>query len=430
MQKEVLVYNHLFAGTLDKKLDVNEKQTEPSWDFDHEAFNEKFVITTTQRLLMTLYSPYHKDKLKLASFRNSLLIIDEVQTLPKFLLHNLTRLFCTMNDHLNIKVLLVSATIPFELLHLPRHQMSETDLTNYLKLKNRKIVSLCSLDVDKITRGSLVMLNTRKAAKIAFEEIEKQYSDARYISSGITKNKREQILADKTNDSILICTQVLEAGVDISFPNIWRQMAPLDNIIQVLGRLDREAENIHSTAYIFDVSSPNNLPYSNLEYTESQKIIKSITNSHQLYEKLDEYYKTISTQNKTQQNYTQQLCEYIDNLDFEQVWNLVSLHIGQSYYDSVYIPEPEDWHQVREDLLSNRKYKIKQHAKLIALLPVKAYTLKTYFDEQLYEQKIFLPKHEKLDEFYDKNIGLDKWISIPKCDPYDSTDSAGDSGSD
>jgi CRISPR/Cas system-associated endonuclease/helicase Cas3 len=77
---EVLIYNHLFSGSIEEKKSFESGQVYDSqWIFDNESFNRPFIITTTQRLLITIFSNKQADKLKLASFRNSLLIIDEVR---------------------------------------------------------------------------------------------------------------------------------------------------------------------------------------------------------------------------------------------------------------------------------------------------------------------------------------------------------------
>lgn len=111
---EVLIYNHLFSGSLLEKNSQNEIIS-PAWDFDNESFNRKFIVTTTQRLLMTLYSNKSSDNLKLFSLKNALLIIDEIQVIPKFLLPNFVDILKSLCKFINTKVLLVSATIPFEL---------------------------------------------------------------------------------------------------------------------------------------------------------------------------------------------------------------------------------------------------------------------------------------------------------------------------
>ena len=69
---------------------------------------------------MTLYSNRNSDKMKLISLRKSLLIVDEVQTLPKFILSNLVEYLQKLAKFLDSKILLVSATIPYPLQGLPK----------------------------------------------------------------------------------------------------------------------------------------------------------------------------------------------------------------------------------------------------------------------------------------------------------------------
>ena len=86
-KEDILIYNHLFSGNLvEKNLKESGTFSKQQWMFPYESFNMKFIITTTQRFVITLYANSSSDKLKLASLRNSILIIDEIQTIPKFLL--------------------------------------------------------------------------------------------------------------------------------------------------------------------------------------------------------------------------------------------------------------------------------------------------------------------------------------------------------
>ena len=402
---EILAYNHTYVGTLKNK--DNENYT-PEWNFDHEAFNEKFIITTTHRLLMSIYSNKSRDKMKFASFRNSLLIVDEIQTLPKFLLGNLCNIFNIMADKMGTKVLLVSATIPFELKKLPTIKMNSKQNLEYLKTRNHKII-YCVFDPCNIKHGkNLIMLNTRRNAKEKYEQVKKNTNNVYYITSGLRKKDQDCIIdhiKNKTNnDIILVSTQVIEAGVDVSFTNIWRQMAPLDNIIQVLGRLDRENENHDSTLFIFE--GQTHTPYSSLEYKISKKFIENVNDSVCLYEKLDEYYKEISEKNQTQKNESENLHHHITKLNFERVWEEVRDNLSDSYHSTVYIPDQADWNNVRTDLLSSNKNLIKKHENLVASWPNKKIN-EEFFDEELLEKDILLPKKEKMDEIYDKTIGLD-----------------------
>ncbi|MCL4430572.1 MAG: CRISPR-associated endonuclease Cas3'', partial [Chloroflexi bacterium] len=129
--EKVLVYNHAFTGSLLKKqskdseawLEAEAKDPQfkrtPEY-FERESFNKELIITTTQRLLMVLYSNEPADKEKLLSFKNSFMIIDEVQTIPKVILPNLMSLLKALTEKYHSKILLVSATIPDELQDLPK----------------------------------------------------------------------------------------------------------------------------------------------------------------------------------------------------------------------------------------------------------------------------------------------------------------------
>ncbi len=415
-ESQCLTYNHIYSGTLDKKdNDKHEENNEPTWKFDQEAFNEKFIITTMHRLLMTIYSNKNRDSMKFASLRDSLLILDEVQTLPKFLLKNLCEIFKIMKDKMNTRIILLSATIPHELCGLDTIKMNEQDKHAYLKTREREIIICDRVDISDMSHGAnLIMVNTRKEAVTKFDEMKTKSKNVFYISSGVTKEKQREILTkirkeiDEKRDFILIATQVVESGVDISFSNIWRQMAPLDNIIQMIGRLDRENENSASKMYIFPAK--NSTPYSTLEFQTSKKYLMNISNSSQLYQILPEYYKEISMENKTQLENSIKLENKIKCLDFKEVWNIIHKHLIQDYNESVYIPNKiEDWESIRDDLLSNKKRDLRKHSKLIASLPKNPYDIKDLFDEDLFEKKILYPKKDKVKDLYDEHIGLDKW---------------------
>lgn len=432
--EQILTYNHIFVGSLKEKkramseideIDASDEEGHlQHLNFDHEAFNERFVLTTTQRLIMTLYSNRQRDKIKFASLRNSLLIVDEVQTLPKFLLSNLASMLKIMYEKMNTRTLLVSATIPHELRQqdIPIVSMSKNITKEYLDEKKRPVTIMKRFNVDLIESdgGAMVMFNTRKAAFDAYVEIVKKFPDAKYVSAGITKRHRDCVVSNvkKSKSSVLVTTQSLEAGVDISFKNIWRQLAPLDNIIQVLGRLDRESVHKDSAcAYIFDIDNPNHIPYSEIEYVHSQTILKNMmpsTNTTEIYLALEEYYKKIQNENKTQKNNIDMLNSHIESLDFEEVWKFVKDHTGDQYYDDVYIPEKCDWNKCKKDLLSSAKTRHKKYESIKASLPIKAYKLdeKGYWDEELKAKDILLPKKDQIRCIYDKDGGLDKWITL------------------
>jgi CRISPR-associated endonuclease/helicase Cas3 len=96
----------------------------------------------------------------------------------------------------------------------------------------------------------LIVLNTKKAAVSLFQYIKENTTDyeifclTTYLVPRDRKNKIniiKALLKDKKK-IIVVATQLIEAGVDISFKNVFRDFGPLDSIIQVAGRCNRNGE--------------------------------------------------------------------------------------------------------------------------------------------------------------------------------------------
>ena len=414
---DVLIYNHIFSDSLEEKRRHNNEGYVSKWNFLTESFNKKFIITTTQRLLTTLYSNTEKDKMKLASFRNSVLIIDEVQTIPKFILSNLKDMFLKMGQYMGTRIILVSATIPKEISDIKKVQISKDLLSDYLVKTQKQISVVKSLDIPTLKiNKTLVMANTRKKAVNIYNEIKQTHKDNEniYLSSGIKKKNRKDILESlsKKVDYVLTSTQVVEAGVDISFSNIYREMAPLDNLIQVMGRLNREGLESDARLIVFTMDG-SEVPYSKLEFDKSWDFIQKIHSSEELYDILEQYYREISADNHLNRNNAQELKNYIQRLDFGKVWECVKKNVfEEDGRDSVFIPEAKDWNELKDALANNRlKDNFKQYGLLTATLPRSVYKIGIeYFDEELMEKNILLPKKEHLKTIYDEDMGLDKWV--------------------
>jgi CRISPR/Cas system-associated endonuclease/helicase Cas3 len=186
--EKVLVYTHAFTGSLLKKKLAKDQGAWPDDEtedpkffitkeyFDRESFNKPLIITTTQRLLMVLYSNTVADKRKLVSFKNSFLIIDEIQTIPKVLLPNFVELLKAIATKYHSMILLVSATIPNELQNLPQLQTPKKLEKIYLQRTVKQIKYVPSFEyADVVPSGenerTIFMFNTRRKALNFFEKI-------------------------------------------------------------------------------------------------------------------------------------------------------------------------------------------------------------------------------------------------------------------
>lgn len=423
----ILEYTHLFSGTLeDKKSNSDENFITYNWSFEDESFNQNFIITTTARLLMTLYSNKNKDKLKLISLKKSLLIIDEVQTLPKFILPNLISYLEKLAKFLDCKILLVSATIPHHLRHLPKINIDKNIFEEYLANTEKKITFSPQLQIGNTCgKQILVMANTRRRASQIYLEYIKKFPENKifYLSSGIIKTDRVCRINDissmlkKKHDVLCVATQVIESGIDISFSHIFREAAPLDSVVQVMGRLNREMEYSDALLTIYQqVDDP--LPYNEIEYNESVPILQKIQNSKDLYNELEAYYKKITERNQSDRNRAKFLEDDMKDMDFQTIWEKVRKYAYEEYErDTVIIPpDIATLAKIRKQILDKGKItkEIRRNcAKYSATLPINSHDPKivNMFDEQLMELNLLIPKHQYLSVIYDsKGLGLDKWL--------------------
>ena len=359
---------------------------------------------------MTIYSPRNKDKLKLASFRKSLLIIDEIQTVPSVILGHLIGQLELIAMHLDSRILLVSATIPHSLKDIPKVNIPEGIVKEYLSKTVKNVSVLEKFDIENIADDKyLLMLNTRKKTVSAWHELNDK--TLTYVTAGIRKQDKlariNEIANKNTSNKRVISTQAIEAGIDVSFRKIYREMAPLDSIVQVLGRLNRENdEKSGSLLTVFETDGQHR-PYSKVEYQTSKKYLQGMTDSQGLYSILPKYYEEIYENNMESRDQAEKLASNVEAMHFGHAWDMVR-SLFDNYYDTVFIPDMENWQGTKESLI-NRRYAESNH--LSATLPKPYHEIgRECFDGDLLEKHILLPKKDKLDYIYDKDIGLDKWL--------------------
>jgi CRISPR-associated endonuclease/helicase Cas3 len=427
----VLTYNHVYVGSLERKLldeleidDVAEDYYKTQEYFESETFNQKLVITTTQRLLHVLYSNSVSNKIKLLSLKNSILVLDEVQTIPKFLLPNFISTISHIAEMMNSKILLVSATVPNQIKNtLSRMNCSQDITREYMRRTVKNIQYLdnfkIELEASKFRKNERILMiaNTRRKALHLFDSLSKLYDHAIYLSSGITKRNRRALFTQLrgAEPALVVSTQVMEAGVDVSFAKLYREVSPLDSVIQAMGRLNREAESSEpATMIVFKPPNADWKPYSELEYDESLEILREVTNSQELYDRLPEYYAKIDEKNLKNRNLARELEDKIRKLEFDEVWDFIFKNVlSEDSRGSVLIPSTDEWTEVKEYYSRKggkpRIGRRNPYAELMAELPNTPRELKIgdLFDQDLLKNDVLLPRRECINRLYDETTGLD-----------------------
>ncbi len=267
----VLEHHSAVVGDVDEGEDVSEaklraKQATENWD-------APVIVTTAVQFLESLFSRRPGRCRKLHNIARSVVIFDEVQTLPFPLLDPILSVLRDLAKDFGVTSLLCSATRPTfarsanlpsgfvpgecrEVIEEPRETFEALGRAR-LELHLRKGGEWSWHDLaDRLASEpkALVIVNLRKHAQALYDVLKgRGFANIFHLSSTMCPAHREKVLGRKDAPSagtiygaledghcLVVSTQVIEAGVDIDFPAVYRAMAPLDSIIQAAGRCDRE----------------------------------------------------------------------------------------------------------------------------------------------------------------------------------------------
>ncbi|MCU0328602.1 MAG: CRISPR-associated helicase Cas3' [Chitinophagales bacterium] len=291
LQLDVLSVNSKSQNTAIENIQ-NELDNDPSeenisrllqQDFIQQTFDHPLIITTFVQFFETLMSNRNSTLLKLPNFSNRIFLIDEVQALPPRLyifFMGWLEAFC---EKYNSFAIISTATMPkFDfktkknVLDLQRPELLfknynppldllkpqtyfEADIFNryQINLIDDNDFTLDSLaeHISEQTESCLVILNTIKDTKELFSKIECD-DNVLLINTHFTPFDRRKKIEEikeklKTKKIILISTQLIEAGVDVDFPIVYRDLCPLPSLIQSAGRCNRNKKQNFGQVYFF-----------------------------------------------------------------------------------------------------------------------------------------------------------------------------------
>jgi CRISPR-associated helicase Cas3/CRISPR-associated endonuclease Cas3-HD len=285
----------------DEQTDENVKKLIQE-SFTETTFDHPFIVTTFQQVFETLLSNRNAQLLRLPNFSKTIFLIDEIQALPYRLYTFFTALldeFCRRFDSYAIistatmphfdfpsqetegRKLFANYQKPIPLLDAPKF-FGEKVFNRYrvkqIKQENFQVKDLADLIID-CDESALVILNTIDDTKQLYDLLLTKYGEEEclLLNTHFTlKDRRTKIWLckrrlKKNQKIILISTQLVEAGVDIDFPTVFRDFCPLPNLIQSAGRCNRNGIYEFGDVFFFVLRKENGKPCSELIYRNEAK---------------------------------------------------------------------------------------------------------------------------------------------------------------
>lgn len=261
-EDRLLKHHHLTESLF--RTEAAEYEADGAGQLLTETWQSELVVTTFHQLLHSLLSTRNANLKRAGQLSGAIVLLDEVQALPLRYWEALRQLLAAAARTLGTRFVLLTATRPLifqpgdavEL--LPDHEahfraMTRTrlHLWHHQPLTLEGFAERLMADLRQDIRPTLIILNRRRAVRRLFEALHEALPQRLLIalSTDLTPlDRRARIrlirrLLHQGQPVIVVTTQLVEAGVDFSFPVVHRDLAPLDAIIQAAGRCNRHGES-------------------------------------------------------------------------------------------------------------------------------------------------------------------------------------------
>jgi CRISPR-associated endonuclease/helicase Cas3 len=255
--------------------------------FFMDTWRSELLITTYDQFLMSLMDPRARYQMRFHNLCDAFIIMDEVQSLPCKLWQPLEKIIKSLSSVGNSRILLMSATLPpFVGDAVPLLPAYETYFAAfkryrfYFRLKDSLNIERFCEEVEerlpvwvKEKKRVLITLNTRKSARKIRDALDipllrDSGMSIYFVSADVTPRDRLEIIR-KIKDKkpcIVVSTQCIEAGVDIDMDVVIRDFAPLDSLVQIAGRCNREGKKDRCPVEIVDLIDEEGNRYSEMIY--------------------------------------------------------------------------------------------------------------------------------------------------------------------
>ncbi|KJS17484.1 MAG: phosphohydrolase [Peptococcaceae bacterium BRH_c4b] len=256
-EENVLEHHSNFSYPQEKQA---ETEAEYAWGMGQklklaaENWDMPIIATTNVQFFESLFAARSSRCRKLHNVANSVIIIDEAQMIPTGFLKPCLNALAELVTNYNVTVVLCTATQPAIRKFLPEEinpvEIIDEPESLYEAFKRVRVRSIGAVSDDELAKRIsghdqvLCIVNSKKHARLLFERVHGEGTF--HLSTRMCPAHRTQVLSNiksrlkKGEVCRVISTQLIEAGVDVDFPVVYRSMAGIDSIAQSAGRCNRE----------------------------------------------------------------------------------------------------------------------------------------------------------------------------------------------
>lgn len=285
IEQTAAVYRDVFGdeAVLEHHSNLDPSSETPASRLASENWDAPIIVTTNVQLFESLFAAKSSACRKLHNIVNSVVVLDEAQMLPTDFLQPIVSVIKALSAHFRTSVVLCTATQPVlsgkvgtekdilrgfddgsvrELMADPEVLFSVFQRVRVRMLGRSDELHEWTEIAERLREHeqALCIVNTRKDCR----ELHAQMPDGTvHLSALMCPEHRSKVIAGVKSKLMagepvrVVSTQLLEAGVDIDFPTVYRSFSGLDSIAQAAGRCNREGRLERGDVVVFNPPKPS-----------------------------------------------------------------------------------------------------------------------------------------------------------------------------
>lgn len=422
-----------------------------------ENWESEIIITTFIQLFYTIIGYENRALKKFHQLAGSIVILDEIQNIPVEYWPLLKETLSKLANLFSCKFILLTATQPHIFEKEETVELLESrEIKNqeFFKQMERVSLKLCTNEKafsfqleewieffkEKFEEGKnyLAIFNTINTSLHAYKNLhewlkERDY-EVYYLSTNIIPLERKRRIEKireqlKKKNVVVLSTQVVEAGVDLDFDIVYRDLGPIDSIVQSAGRCNRNGQLTMGEIIITPISRNERLE-STLVYKSIHTLIAKDTlpnqrvREHEFINLIEEYYNKLTVQKSQKFFESEKILDAMKFLHFssrdKQNQALVSdfcLIPDNAQMIDTYVEIDEEakntWEEYMRTVIHEEDLKKRYEANLQIKKKLRQYIIsapvrivKSLADISFEKTRIIRIHHDILEQYYNKDFGL------------------------